>query len=62
MKRFLISIPTSVHVYVEAEAKDDIDEDMVYSEVLHTYGKYIEIPADQLSEEFDILYEEEISS
>lgn len=40
MPEFLVSVPFTVAVWVEAESAEDIDEDLVYDALLDSCGKY----------------------
>lgn len=43
MARFLVSVPFSLHVEVEAEREDAITEEMVEDALFEEHGKYAQI-------------------
>lgn len=42
---FLVTVPFSIHVNVEAENEEDITEDAVFEAILQQHGKYPEVDA-----------------
>jgi hypothetical protein len=53
---FLVSVPFTLAVWVEAESEDQVDEDLVYDAIIETSGKYPMMDARSFGE-FEILEE-----
>lgn len=56
MNKFLVSVPASIHTWVEAEAEEDITEDMVADALIAEYGKYPQLDVRTMGVDvFDVL-------
>lgn len=59
VKRFLVSVPYSLHIWVEA-AGDEPTQEEVNEAMMEEHGKYATIDIRHGGDEFDILEEEEV--
>lgn len=59
-KSFLVSVPFSLHVHVQAESAGEITEEMVDDALMEEHGKYAEVDVRHGGGDFEVLDSEDI--